>query len=671
MIRFRELLLDQLNSIECFLVFLICGILSFLSEQFPDEAMHRWAGPKTLCSACGSRYRNGHTAPPQKDENGHYICDDCGKTFDTISGLGGHKRFCEKLARKSSKTSLLVDDMELMEGKRREGTATAVAIPPTPLMGAKVPREIQSEAVQVWDCASFLLGEVLKTKMPCTWETYLELLLNPAKPVNMEACALLHMSLTELLYKELPGADPVDVFKGRPMNRYTWQELLRQYLAIEAADLRYTLCANLAEEDAKLGIAHRREEARKVAALVQALGEKEYSEIELQTRLEVMSTLCSLALDSNHAHKHIEQSIEDVAKLANKKREEYSQRLREVEQQFSGKHGGSSGAREGSAEPGAGRSASDAGDWGHGSDAGTFDAGPSHTRGRGASASEDKDKDKKKGKKVDMKALREAEDHEREQLDQRYKLMRLETGTVRREPVGMDRYQRRVWQLGLQDFGRLGNATENCGLWIEPPPGKGGRNTGEWISVTKPEHLSALINSLAERGVRESVLKAKLQSLYDNLTEGWQARGQAQATPVLADEDLLAITLVGSVLVPKEPTPPPQAIEGSRLEEEEGRRTRRRVKTAAEEALEAQNKLLNADGSQASEDGKGDGGNSGGSDEKRDLRFDSRATICLRSRGIESPGEAFVREQLTLRAEALAGKIALASLDDKDKDKDK
>jgi len=56
-------------------------------------------GPKTLCSPCGSRYRNGHAGPPQKDVNGQYRCEDCGKGFDSISGLGGHKRFCDPVLR--------------------------------------------------------------------------------------------------------------------------------------------------------------------------------------------------------------------------------------------------------------------------------------------------------------------------------------------------------------------------------------------------------------------------------------------------------------------------------------------------------------------------------------------------------------------------------------------
>ena len=35
-------------------------------------------GPATLCGACGSRYRSGAMGPPPTDENGWFICEDCG-----------------------------------------------------------------------------------------------------------------------------------------------------------------------------------------------------------------------------------------------------------------------------------------------------------------------------------------------------------------------------------------------------------------------------------------------------------------------------------------------------------------------------------------------------------------------------------------------------------------
>lgn len=50
-------------------------------------------GPATLCGACGSRYRAGHTGPPKRDGD-KFICGDCGKALDSMIALGGHRRFC-------------------------------------------------------------------------------------------------------------------------------------------------------------------------------------------------------------------------------------------------------------------------------------------------------------------------------------------------------------------------------------------------------------------------------------------------------------------------------------------------------------------------------------------------------------------------------------------------
>jgi hypothetical protein len=53
------------------------------------------SGAKTLCNACGSRYRAGHTSMPERDAEGHFICSNCNRTFSTIGALGGHRRFCD------------------------------------------------------------------------------------------------------------------------------------------------------------------------------------------------------------------------------------------------------------------------------------------------------------------------------------------------------------------------------------------------------------------------------------------------------------------------------------------------------------------------------------------------------------------------------------------------
>ena len=62
-----------------------------------DETSGKGPGPHgggTLCSACGSRYRNGATGPVLQDAFGQFPCEVCGRPFETISGLGTHRRHC-------------------------------------------------------------------------------------------------------------------------------------------------------------------------------------------------------------------------------------------------------------------------------------------------------------------------------------------------------------------------------------------------------------------------------------------------------------------------------------------------------------------------------------------------------------------------------------------------
>lgn len=67
-------------------------------------------GPKTLCAACGSRFRAGHSGPPKKDDDGMYVCPTCHKRFGTIPALGGHRRYCDPTGKHDS---LHNDDLEL------------------------------------------------------------------------------------------------------------------------------------------------------------------------------------------------------------------------------------------------------------------------------------------------------------------------------------------------------------------------------------------------------------------------------------------------------------------------------------------------------------------------------------------------------------------------------
>ena len=71
-----------------------CGWCNCKETETPSKAQGP-VGAKTLCNACGSRYRAGHTSMPERNEDGKYLCPDCNRAFATIGALGGHKRFCD------------------------------------------------------------------------------------------------------------------------------------------------------------------------------------------------------------------------------------------------------------------------------------------------------------------------------------------------------------------------------------------------------------------------------------------------------------------------------------------------------------------------------------------------------------------------------------------------
>jgi hypothetical protein len=125
-------------------------------------------GAATLCSACGSRYRSGHTGPPRKDHTGFYVCDDCNKRYRSIGALGGHRRFCISLSRMGGQ---LFDDMRLppwVAGTAKSGRAL-VALPARTGFRSKageggIPRELIGPALEAWDflavCSASIFDQV-------------------------------------------------------------------------------------------------------------------------------------------------------------------------------------------------------------------------------------------------------------------------------------------------------------------------------------------------------------------------------------------------------------------------------------------------------------------------------------------------------------------------------
>ena len=94
--------------------------------------------------------------------------------------------------------------------------------PSCPPTQDKVPDELQSEALEIFEFISYF-GEQIGCKR-LEWDEFQDALMSPS-------CSMfhgLHVQLVRLLFFDLPSSE--DAFRGRPLNSLTWPELLRQYL---------------------------------------------------------------------------------------------------------------------------------------------------------------------------------------------------------------------------------------------------------------------------------------------------------------------------------------------------------------------------------------------------------------------------------------------------------
>ena len=114
-------------------------------------------GPKTLCSACSSRYRAGHTAAPLRDADGNFVCDSCSRKFSSLGALGGHRRFCGQLSADFDRDHLaLVDDSKLTDA---DGGAAEVALPQRRASG--LPTECEAAALAAYDFTRYFFRSIL------------------------------------------------------------------------------------------------------------------------------------------------------------------------------------------------------------------------------------------------------------------------------------------------------------------------------------------------------------------------------------------------------------------------------------------------------------------------------------------------------------------------------
>jgi hypothetical protein len=191
-------------------------------------------GPRTLCSICASRFRGGHTAPPPRDSDGRFFCEDCEKRFDTVSGLGSHRRFCTREVPNLKKGDL-VEDLRLGGG--------FVALPEN---APPLAHEFVGDALQIW-CALSFLAKCCEVDRIVDWDEFLAVLGKDQETAARSAVlhnlhAFLVGMLYDHLYRQTKGfVAGGGVFDGRVLNGFTWQELLRQYLQMLAGERQIKL----------------------------------------------------------------------------------------------------------------------------------------------------------------------------------------------------------------------------------------------------------------------------------------------------------------------------------------------------------------------------------------------------------------------------------------------
>lgn len=296
-------------------------------------------GPRTLCSACSSRFRSGHEGPPPKDANGRLYCVDCEKRFDTISGLGSHRRFCTKEI-KFSKSLQLVEDLTLGGGE--------VALPTKP--ASVLPMEVVGDALQLWATYAFLARfsdhyadthvallkprqTVLRTRLEqirmgkaaslTDWDDVEKLFLMDARTAYQSSKVhAVHIFLVNLLFLDIANdaEEGVETFmRFHQINVYTWPEMLRRYLNMVATEAK--------KEN------HRIVDAPwDVGKVANWLATTHLDELTLKQRIKLLLLTTSLALETSSVRSYVDHCINTVAKAKASSKSEYTQARKKIQE---------------------------------------------------------------------------------------------------------------------------------------------------------------------------------------------------------------------------------------------------------------------------------------------------------------------------------------------------
>eukprot|EP00301_Raphidiophrys_heterophryoidea_P023772 c7524_g1_i1.p1 GENE.c7524_g1_i1~~c7524_g1_i1.p1 ORF type:complete len:1227 (-),score=282.36 c7524_g1_i1:81-3761(-) len=429
-------------------------------------------GPKTLCSACGSRFRAGHSGPPPKDEDGMYVCQLCGGRFATIPGLGSHRRFCESL----QPVSLLEDDHVA------EGGSSTVTIPATQIFG--LPAHKVPDLLEAWDFAHFAMQKVfpeIMTKFeiprPPVWSEFQDMLVRPKVHSGL---ALLSCTHAVLLAAILPRAAPPAPDLMSLLNNCTWLAMTQRFFASHLSDVRCPLASQL----------------------YIALAEHEYDDLPLDVRCDILIELVGFALRGTQVEASLDQAVAELEKLRSQKRSEYTSRLQEIKNKFRVKDEDNDDDDDNKSDVG-----DDSGD----------DSNHDDKEKTGDTEEQTKRKYRARGTGV---TLRAAEAEARDDLDEKFWKLQTLTAMPRAVCLGSDRDNRKFWALGgrllplfIADTVSPSSTASSSTSPSSPtshPPAHVSPSPEVWKCVETPEQLEALVNSLRPKGKRESVLLSSI-----------------------------------------------------------------------------------------------------------------------------------------------------------------
>jgi hypothetical protein len=260
-------------------------------------------GPKTLCAACGSRFRSGHLGPPQKDADGMYVCPSCKNRFTTIPALGGHRRYCDP---EGKNDVYYQDDLDILatlvstRGRGMKPESEAMLLPPEVSSFDNAQQTLAVVAI----CGLLeRFGEELNLK-PIKPDQLTSLLTQrPGKDVpkdkRNQLLKKLHVDLLRLLMEDT--TEPEEAFfdvdmkdtKGM-LDDVTWTEILRKHVN--------AVCPNLNIQDA-------------VRRAVKELVLTDYESLGVDDKVAILSFLSSEVLDTERCRVAIDEAIDTASDI--------------------------------------------------------------------------------------------------------------------------------------------------------------------------------------------------------------------------------------------------------------------------------------------------------------------------------------------------------------------